>query len=361
MRCAGLRTSASFSSWARSRHSTLRTVCSFSSHITAFNHLPGDSKSYSVQRGASPVTTATNEKNGLSSHTVNIEKAAYYSHAHSKEALLSPDFDPKFLKIITQESILLGGGAAAIMLQISEAGVGAGVNEHSNFAHRAIDRLRTTMTYVYCMAYGTAGERKAVVDMVTRVHESVNGTLNEGRDAGRLYSALDPELQLWVAATLYWTAMEMYQNTMGEIRDRQLHDDIYKDYSILACSLQVPPEMWPATRDEFYTYWDGKIANIEITRHAHQITRDLLYDIKIPFFLKAAMPLVRVITAELLPTRIREGYGLERYPKIYRLFELSARAVYRPMPTFIRTIPVKYYMWDMRRRLRKNKKIFDKA
>ncbi|KXJ93778.1 hypothetical protein Micbo1qcDRAFT_201731 [Microdochium bolleyi] len=298
---------------------------------------------------------------------VDVEKAAhqtqhvYYKHAHSKEAFLSPEFDPKYLKIITQESILLGGGAAAIMLQVAEAGVGAGVNEHSNFAYRAIDRLRTTMTYVYCMAYGTALERKTIVDMVTRVHESVNGTLNEGQDTGKPYSALDPELQLWVAATLYWTAMELYQNIMGEIKDAQLHDKIYKDYSILACSLQVPPEMWPATRDDFYTYWDEKVANLQITRHAHQITKDLLYDIKIPFFLKATMPIVRVVTAELLPTRIREGYGLKRYPKTYKALEFGVRATYRPIPTFIRMLPVKYYMWDMRRRLRKNTKIFDKA
>ncbi|KAH7037190.1 uncharacterized protein B0I36DRAFT_402697 [Microdochium trichocladiopsis] len=278
-----------------------------------------------------------------------------------EEAFLAPDFDPKYIKLLTQESILLGGGAAAILLQVAEAGVGAGVNEHSNFAYRAIDRLRTTMTYVYCMAYGTSQERATIVDMVTRVHESVNGTLNEGRDTGKSYSALDPHLQLWVAATLYWTAMEIYQSIFGEIKDPKLHENIYKDYSILACSLQVPPELWPPTRDAFYTYWDEKVANLEITQHARDIARDLLYDIKIPFYLKVLMPLVRVVTAEVLPTRIREGYGLKRSPKTYKSCEFGVKATYRPIPKSIRSMPVKYYMWDMRRRLRKNTKIFDKA
>lgn len=282
-------------------------------------------------------------------------------HAHSKEEFLAPDFDPKYIKILTQESVILGGGAAAILLQVAEAGVGAGVSEHSNFSHRALDRLRTTMTYVYCMAYGTAQERKTVADMVTRVHDEVSGTLSEGRNQGRPYSALDPDLQLWVAATLYWTATEVYRSVFGEIRDARLMDLIYKDYSILACSLQVPPELWPATRDDFAAYWDSKVAGLEITEHARQIAQDLLYDIKLPFYLKMAMPLVRMLTAELLPARIREGYGLKRYPKTYRVCEFGVKAIYRPTPSFIRSLPVKYYMWDMRRRLKRNTKIFDRA
>jgi len=79
----------------------------------------------------------------------------------------------------------VGAGAAAILLQIAEPGVGAGVNEHSNFSYRVLDRLRTTMTFVYCMAYGTPEEKKAICDMITKVHSSVNGVINEGRDKGK--------------------------------------------------------------------------------------------------------------------------------------------------------------------------------
>lgn len=67
--------------------------------------------------------------------------------AFSKDEFLDPSFDPKLLKEIVKESIILAGGAAAILLQVAAPGVGAGVNEHSNFAYRVQDRLRTTMTF----------------------------------------------------------------------------------------------------------------------------------------------------------------------------------------------------------------------
>jgi uncharacterized protein (DUF2236 family) len=49
----------------------------------------------------------------------------------------------------------------------------------SNFANhnisRPMDRLRTTMTYVYCMIYGTPEEKKMIVDWVHKAHSVVKG------------------------------------------------------------------------------------------------------------------------------------------------------------------------------------------
>lgn len=87
------------------------------------------------------------------------------STALSKDALLSPDFDPKHMRLIIQEGILIGAGAATILLQVAEPGVGQGVDEYSNFAYRPQDRLRTTMTFVYCMTHGTPAEKHAIIDM----------------------------------------------------------------------------------------------------------------------------------------------------------------------------------------------------
>lgn len=274
---------------------------------------------------------------------------------------MSPDFNPKHINLVVQEGIILGAGAAAILLQVAEAGVGQGVNQHSNFAYRVQDRLRTTMTFVYCMSYGTPEEKKTIVDMVTRVHTSVNGTLDEGRDKGKSYDALDPDLQMWVAATLYATGTGTYQRIFGEIKDEVLQEKIYREYSILACSLQVPPEMWPPTRAAFWEYWDRKIAEIEVTEHAKNVAADLLYLRKAPWYLRVFMPSVRVVTSELLPERIREAYGVNVHPHMYRFLELMVKATYRPLPLKVRSYPVKIYMNDMRRRLKKHQKVFEKA
>ncbi|KAF2966002.1 hypothetical protein GQX73_g7548 [Xylaria multiplex] len=201
--------------------------------------------------------------------------------------------------------VLLVAGAAAILLQLAEPGVGAGVNEHSDFAYRVLDRLRTTMTFVYAIAYGTPEEKKTIVRMITKVHSRVSGTLTEGRDKGKPYSALDPALQLWVAATLYATGISV---------------------------LQVPVDMWPSSREAFWDYFHHKIATLEVTQNARDVCGEILYLRHAPVYLRIFMPGIRVCTSAFLPERIRREYGLSTYPRIYKLLEWLIKCIYRPLP-----------------------------
>lgn len=82
--------------------------------------------------------------NSSSNEKVSSELPA---RAIGEEEFLDPNFDPKLLKSIIKEGIIISGGAVAILLQMASPGVAAGVNEHSNFAYRVQDRLRTTMTF----------------------------------------------------------------------------------------------------------------------------------------------------------------------------------------------------------------------
>lgn len=298
-------------------------------------------------------------RESVSTASVNEKLKGY--PAFTKEEFLSPDFKSDHINVIVREGIILGAGAQAILLQVANPGVAAGVNVHSNFAYRVQDRLRTTMTFVYCMSFGTPQEKKTIVDMITAVHGPVNGTLDEGRDKGKQYSALDPALQLWVAATLYATGLPMYERVFGKIKDDDLHERIYREYSILACSLQVPPEMWPRTRKDFWEYFDREVANIEVGRHAREVANDLLYMRKAPFYLRMLIPAVRVCTAEWLPERLRAEYGVHRHPRRYKAMESMVKAIYPALPMAIRSYPVKLYMNDMRKRLANNRRVIGKG
>ena len=110
---------------------------------------------------------------------------------YSRDLVRSETFDNSRESLkpskIVQEAIILAGGAVAILLQVAEPGVGKGVDNHSNFAYRPIDRLRTTMTYIYCMVYGTEEEKESIINLVHKAHAAV-----QGPD----YSADDPKLQV---------------------------------------------------------------------------------------------------------------------------------------------------------------------
>jgi uncharacterized protein (DUF2236 family) len=303
---------------------------------------------------------AAPERESSSTTSVNEKQHKRYP-AFTKEEFLSPDFTSDHINIIVREGIILGAGAQAILLQVANPGVGAGVNVHSNFAYRVQDRLRTTMTFVYCMSFGTPKEKKTIVDMITAVHGPVKGTLDEGRDKGKEYSALDPALQLWVAATLYASGLPMYERVFGKIKDEDLHERIYREYSILACSLQVPPEMWPRTRKDFWEYFDNEVASVEVGHHAREVAKDLLFMPKAPFHIRMLLPSVRVVTAEWLPERLRAEYGINRHPRRYKIMEKMVKAIYPALPIAIRSYPVKLYMNDMRKRLANNRQVIGKG
>ncbi|MET0838585.1 MAG: oxygenase MpaB family protein, partial [Marmoricola sp.] len=67
---------------------------------------------------------------------------------------------------IIEESMLLLGAGSTVLYQLALLGVGRGVAEHSTTLSRPVDRLRTTLTYVYVMTRGTQEERDAVARMV---------------------------------------------------------------------------------------------------------------------------------------------------------------------------------------------------
>ncbi|KAL4877062.1 hypothetical protein BJY04DRAFT_198904 [Aspergillus karnatakaensis] len=254
--------------------------------------------------------------------------------------------NPQHIQKIVSEAIILGGGAAAILLQVAHPGVAKGVNYHSSFATRPVDRLRTTMTYVYSMLFGTSKEKKKIIELVHRAHASV-----QGPD----YKADDPDAQLWVAATLYAVGVDIYEQIFGEMDEDQA-EAAYREYVVLGASLRVPTEMWPKTREAFWIYWDEQLASFEICEEAKSVAHDLLYNPKLPFYFKAAMPTLRLMTGELLPPKLRDAYGLKTSKgrtRMYRSLMTVTKATYPFVPRGIRTYPVKFYMKDMRKRMAK--------
>lgn len=248
------------------------------------------------------------------------------------------------MRTVAREGALLAGGARAILLQVAHPGVARGVAEHSDFATRPLDRLRATLSYVYGVTFGTPEESRAVAAMVTEAHRAV---------AGAGYRASDPELQLWVAATLYDTAVLIYERLFGPL-DPTAADTVYRQYALLGTALQVPDGRWPADRTAFRAYWDRMVGTLEISDDARRIARDLLHPEWAPPLLWAAMPLNRFLTAAWLPEPLRRQYGIgwdagqqRRYDAVMTV----GGALYRRLPVPLREAPKTWYLRDLRRRL----------
>jgi len=250
------------------------------------------------------------------------------------------------MRDIAGEAVLLAGAARAILLQIADPGVGAGVARHSDFASDPMRRLRNTLTYIYVIVYGTADDRARVTAMVDAAHRSVRGA----GPGGGTYDAVDPRLQLWVAATLYDTAITVYETVIGPLPSDDA-DALYRDYAVLGTALQMPAELWPEDRAAFRAYWNSQLARLRVTDDTRRVARDLLRPRVIPPWLRASMPLARLVTAGLLAPSLRVAFELPWDERRQRHYERAIRvvgAVYPRLPRSIRHWPMRHYLRTFR-------------
>ena len=125
-------------------------------------------------------------------------------------------FDPEGMAWrIGRESALLLGGGRALLLQVAHPLVAAGVAAHSDYRNNPWRRLEQTMRTVWTIVYGTRAEADAVAARIRAGHSRVRGEIKRDMGpfrSGTRYSALDPQLLLWVHATLVDTALLVYRS-----------------------------------------------------------------------------------------------------------------------------------------------------
>ena len=243
---------------------------------------------------------------------------------------------------VFREGVFLVAGARAILLQIAHPAVGAGVAQHSDFVHRALGRLHGTLSYLYALHYGSPDDVRAVRRRVNRAHGPVRGPG---------YSAFDPELQRWVAATLTQSMLQLYEGAFGPMTPEQA-DDLVDRSRVVGTSLQMADASWPADRAAFDAYWDEQVSRLHVTPEARRVAHDLLGGAIAAWYLRPFGPYLRLMTAGLLPPSLREPFGFRWSERQQARFDRALSrtfAVYRLLPARVRTSPSRFYLAQVRR------------
>lgn len=252
---------------------------------------------------------------------------------------------------LTGEALCLAGGGRALLLQLAHPEVGRGVVEHSDFAGRMMDRFHGTMTFIYAATFGAPEEFEVVRRRVNRAHAPVHGPATGSRPA---YTAFDRELQLWVAATLYATMVDLKERVFGPSSPAD-RERIYREVTRWKGGLQLTPEDWPTSEAGFRQYWDDMLGELEVTDATRQVAGHLLHPREVPLWLRAMLPDARLVTAGLLPATVREQYRLPWDASLERRFERRmdwAAAVYPRLPETLRHQPRDAYLRRLRRSMR---------
>ncbi len=268
--------------------------------------------------------------------------------------LTAKELDQKYPGILDL-TVFLSAGANVIM-QLALPGVGYGVAESrvksGSIIHRPLKRARTTFTYLSVAMMGTTEEKLAYRRAVNGAHKQVYSTENSPVK----YNAFDPELQLWVAACLYWGFVDTYQKVRRPLT-RAEHEEFYQLARPLGTTLQVREDMWPEDLEAFEAYWQEGLKKLHIddrVREFLMIIADLKFLTPVSQFLFGRFH--RFMAAGFLPAEVREQMKLEWNDKKQRKFDRTLRiiaGIIRVLPRPIRQLAFTVPLRDFRRRLAK--------
>ncbi|KAL2870925.1 oxygenase MpaB family protein [Aspergillus lucknowensis] len=262
---------------------------------------------------------------------------------------------------ILQEGILFIASGPALLLQAAQPALKRRLSQTApntsspTLADDLTTTLRSTLSYIACLVFGTREEKQALLGRLglgqpplptTKLAVSPNTNDAEANEV----------VQLWLVATLYATATDIYQRIYGRI-DYRTAERGYAEFALLLRHLDnvvLPAHLWPATRAEFWRYWDDELEGLSVSADAHKFAHDLATRTDLPRWVSMLKPVMRVVTVEMLPVRIREAYGLKSTMGtrgVYRTTMGFSVAVYPALPKNVRSWPVKYYLDEMRKHL----------
>jgi len=242
--------------------------------------------------------------------------------------------DDSITRRVNRENILLLGGGRALLMQLAHPKVAAGVDDHSDFRTHPIRRLRRTVLMTMAIVFGERETALAAARAVNQVHARVRG---------HDYRALDPNLLLWVHATLVDSALVTYQAFVGPLTAGE-REDFYQESKLAGELLGIPRDRFPDSRLDFDQYLDGMIAGgeVHVTERAKELGRLV---VRPPLRLVPGPVMVpfAVVTAGLLPASLREAYGLAWGRRQQRAFKLAVTAV----PRIVALTPPVLRVWPL--------------
>jgi uncharacterized protein (DUF2236 family) len=241
---------------------------------------------------------------------------------------------------VNREGVLLLGGGRALLLQVAHPLVAAGVSQHSNYREDPFGRLYRTLDTVTTIVFGSSPDAKEAAARLHRVHTRVTGDADDGTP----YAATDPELIMWVHATLVDTSLLVYETYVGALTAAE-RSRYYEEQKLLGEHYGVGRELQPSTYADFRDYfdqmvYDGPLSATDALRDVAAAT--MRPRLPVALVARPAVEYFNLVTTALLPVWLREELGLPWGPTRARL-HAAQRSVIRRLipllPSLLRELP----------------------
>jgi uncharacterized protein (DUF2236 family) len=260
--------------------------------------------------------------------------------------------------------LLLGAGPRALLLQLAHPLVAEGVDEHSDFRADPWARLAATLRSYLRIVYGTAPQARAEIERLNGRHRDIRGLVRDpaARERhGARYHARDPDLSLWVHATLVDSTIAAYDAWIEPLSPER-RARYYEETLPVGAAFGIPAALLPKDVEAFDDYVASMLTpggGVEVGDLARELADSVLHP---PLGPAAAAlgwpganlaPWLDAIPAStygwllwpsigLLPATVREGYGLQwgLRERVVSTWLVSTWRAWRPLlPTTFRSMP----------------------
>jgi uncharacterized protein (DUF2236 family) len=197
-------------------------------------------------------------------------------------------------------------------------------------------RLVHTAQMFDAVFFGTREQADKALAFTHRLHQRVNGTIDAQVGPYRpdtKYSALDPDLMLWVTAPTFDSAQVLYEAFVRQLSAGE-RDQLYAEYLTWGELFGMPREAMPPTYDEFREWWPNMLAGdgIFLTDAARTVGLNIGLRMPAPTHLRSAMRIAGFLVVGSLPHVVRAAYDLTWTPAQQLAYNATALSLRRARP-----------------------------
>lgn len=221
-----------------------------------------------------------------------------------------------------RERLVLFSGVRALLMQACDPLAVVGFQRHSIIFDDPQARLLRTDERMSRIYFGAREEAEETGAIVQAMHRRVRGKVpaDYGPIAkGTPYDASDPELGLWVLATLADSALVYYERIFGDLQPEE-RERYWAEYRRVGELLGLPPDSMPATVGDLGDYVEGRLGDGSLWisgERRDQAVRMILEPPYSGWLRTAVTPLtetIKLVSVGLLPPQIRDLFGFSWDP-----------------------------------------------
>ncbi len=238
--------------------------------------------------------------------------------------------DDSMLRRVQRERLVALAGPRALLLMAAHPVAFEGFFAQTGALDDPYARLRRTAEVLEAVAFGPRERADEMTRRVRAIHHRVRGRLpvTGGRfPAGTDYAADDPELLLWILASLADSNLLVHDRYVRPLSWEE-RDRYWRDFTVLGRLFGLRTRDMPRDIDSFDSYMQTTLQgpDLFVTDRARELSIEIVLRPPVPVAARPLLELSNFITVGLLPTRLRHEYRLSWDPA--RQLVLSGGAQY---------------------------------